>query len=265
MTIYIAEIGGFIFKINFREKNLDPRYHQIIHKVHDTLSGFILHDTTVHPHVDFTIDFIWNLTQDVIADKRQQKVFINYYRYKSPRHIETYYQISVYQFELLLSVVLENLLSKSWGFFLHGSAIEKDDKAYLFLGKSGAGKSTAVKMLKKKFRPLADDMLIVRKRGNHFIAYQNPNPEKEADFIKEKKGVPVDRVFFLRKSLHFKIEKIVNKEKINEKMIKQLVSNTVDIKRQFRYVMSFIRSHNEFYYLHFAKNEVEMIRFINSL
>ena len=62
-----------------------------------------------------------------------------------------------------MSVVL---LNRNY-FLLHGSAIEKNDAAYLFLGESGTGKSSIVAALSKlNCSIITDDLCVLSEKGN---------------------------------------------------------------------------------------------------
>lgn len=73
----------------------------------------------------------------------------------------------------------EWLLADNKGFILRSSAANFNEKAYLFLGKSGAGKFTIMKLLNGKYSALADDDVIVKKESYNYYLYQSPFLEKE--------------------------------------------------------------------------------------
>lgn len=58
---------------------------------------------------------------------------------------------------------------------LHASAVVRGDKAYVFLGRSGAGKSTIAQISHDQgLHVLNDDRVIVRKKHGRFYAFGNP-------------------------------------------------------------------------------------------
>lgn len=70
---------------------------------------------------------------------------------------------------------LNALMNTEEGLLLHASAVVRDDKAYVFLGRSGAGKSTIAKISHGKgLHILNDDRVIVRKKNGRFFAFGNP-------------------------------------------------------------------------------------------
>lgn len=60
-------------------------------------------------------------------------------------------------------VFLARLLARRRGCFLHSDGVKMDGKGYLFVGRSGAGKSTIACQLQNHAEILCDDRMIVRK------------------------------------------------------------------------------------------------------
>lgn len=60
------------------------------------------------------------------------------------------------------------------GLVLHASCVAKDSEAFIFAGRSGAGKSTAA-MLSSGMRIISDDLTAVRKTGNSLSAWGLPS------------------------------------------------------------------------------------------
>ncbi len=76
-------------------------------------------------------------------------------------------------FDTLLRYIYPMALIYRDGFCIHASSVVKNDKAYIFPGKSGAGKTT-IAWLSQDATFLGDDVSIVRKMGEEFIAYGSP-------------------------------------------------------------------------------------------
>jgi hypothetical protein len=60
-------------------------------------------------------------------------------------------------------ILLARVLADRNGFYLHASGIKINGQGYLFVGHSGAGKSTMLKMLREEGEILCDDRMIVRR------------------------------------------------------------------------------------------------------
>ncbi len=91
------------------------------------------------------------------------------------------------------------MLALNNGMLLHASAVVKGGKTFLFLGVSGAGKST-IAALSRKYTVLGDDIIAIRKCGRHYYAFQTP--WRQQPFIKLKRGLKgkAAAIFFIKKS-----------------------------------------------------------------
>lgn len=69
---------------------------------------------------------------------------------------------SVYDLDSLLRILLSQLLVQKWGFLLHAATIEHQGRAYVFMGRSGAGKST-IASLSPAGSVFTDEISLVRK------------------------------------------------------------------------------------------------------
>jgi hypothetical protein len=97
-----------------------------------------------------------------------------------------------------LELLMINYLAQGRGVILHGCGIEKDGEGILFIGESGAGKSTMANLWNAAggIEILSDDRIIVRKRGEDFRMYGTPW-HGEAQFVSPR-GVKLKKMFFLR-------------------------------------------------------------------
>ncbi|MBN2119699.1 MAG: hypothetical protein JW734_01410 [Candidatus Omnitrophica bacterium] len=95
-------------------------------------------------------------------------------------------------------ILMINLLSKGKGIILHSCGVSYKNKGFLFVGSSGAGKSTIAKLWKDKegVDILNDDRIIVRKDKQGFWMYGTPwyGDVKACSSGK----VPLEKIFFLR-------------------------------------------------------------------
>ncbi len=97
-----------------------------------------------------------------------------------------------------LELLMINYLAQGRGVILHSCGIEKDGEGILFIGESGAGKSTMANLWNAigGIEILSDDRIIVRKRGEDFRMYGTPW-HGEAQFVSPR-GVKLKKMFFLR-------------------------------------------------------------------
>ncbi len=97
--------------------------------------------------------------------------------------------------------------------FLHCSAIIYKNQLLVFLGKSGAGKSTIYNNFPKKSR-FTNDILIIKIDESNTIGYFSPF-EKEILINKKKLFYKVRSLFLLKKDNYLKIKNINQKKLIN--------------------------------------------------
>jgi len=74
-------------------------------------------------------------------------------------------------------ILMINLLGKKRGILLHGCGIKNNNgSGVLFVGTSGAGKSTMANLYKTDSQAtiLSDDRVIIRNRDDHFLIYGTP-------------------------------------------------------------------------------------------
>lgn len=111
------------------------------------------------------------------------------------------------------------------GMMLHSSAVELDNKAYLFSGPCGAGKSTHTKMWKNIFGESAqifnDDKPALRRMEDKWYTYGTPWCGK--DGINQNKKIPLVGICFLKKGLSNSIRRLDAQEAIS-KVLSQTIN-----------------------------------------
>ena len=80
---------------------------------------------------------------------------------------------NLYTLDCLLRILLTWMLLPRSGFLLHAATVVRDGRAYLFTGKSGAGKST-VAALAPEGSVLTDELSLVRRDDGVWRAYGTP-------------------------------------------------------------------------------------------
>lgn len=159
-------------------------------------------------------------------------------------------------FWLVMQNAIYILCSNNNGIVIHASSAAYDDTAFLFIGRSGAGKSTIIRLLKPAFTPLSDDITIIRKNRHNFYLYQQPIPERNY-YQASSKPFIIRKVYFLEKSDNFRVEKIVNKEYVLLRLLKEL---KVSDERIVKNLMSFTSIFNGFFFLHFPKSRAKILK-----
>ena len=100
--------------------------------------------------------------------------------------------------------ILSHLLIHHGGLLLHGAAVQKQGRSVLFLGFSGAGKSTITRLCKPDIC-FSDDGTMIKKEGNHIYAYRSPFTQyKKDDDLAIIKG-KISKIFLLAKGGHHRV------------------------------------------------------------
>jgi len=90
------------------------------------------------------------------------------------------------------------------GAMFHSCAVKEKGKAYLFAGKSSEGKTTIARLSGKE-KVLNDEInLVIREKGRTMV-YGFP---LKGEFVAGKKGVPLKKVFLIKKSSRIKVLKM---------------------------------------------------------
>jgi hypothetical protein len=73
-------------------------------------------------------------------------------------------------------VLIVNLMSRGRGMLVHAAAVEYHGQGWLFLGTSGAGKTTLSRLWQQEpdAKLLSDDRIIIRNKGEHYYIYGTP-------------------------------------------------------------------------------------------
>lgn len=124
-------------------------------------------------------------------------------------------------------ILLGRILADRSGCFLHSSGVNLNGKGFLFLGHSGAGKSTMLKLLSGRARILCDDRMIVRKINSGFKIYGNWNHGELPDV--SRSSVKLRALFFLEKSNENRIVCMENKNERMERVLSCLVKPLVSL------------------------------------
>ncbi len=254
----ILNIAGYRIALIFHPSDKRMlKETEIKEKIIKCYLNFILEK--VNKKVDFQIDFIQKYQYEILSRKTLREHYINFYEEKAKNRITTYYHISFPQLQIIIRRALQNLLAKDKGILIHASASLINNSAFLFLGKSGSGKSTAVKLISPDFSPLADDTAILKKEGEKYYIYQTPFQEKNYAIIRKSQRIKLGMIFFIKKAPFFKLEKIRNKKTIAKEIIQQLFIEDNDTRNHVKNVLNFVSEFKDFNYLYFARSNREIM------
>lgn len=251
-NIYL-KIVNCIIKIEFKPYYLEFAQKELFERINKLYKPFIILQPQAQKF-DLTIVFQHShrFKNKIIKRTGEEYVFVS--QRINQKTIYAVYTMSIYQFQNLLYKSIIQLLQKKDVLILHASASLIRNKAYVFLGKSGGGKSTIIKLLKEKHPALADDSVFIYQDGGKFFLTQTPFYEKEWWIKKTNKSYSLGGIFFLKKSQNFELVKEQDHKTIYSYLLKQAVWNEMINKKYLKLAINLILKYNNFYYLNFAKD-----------
>ncbi len=138
------------------------------------------------------------MTVPSLSDTGSSRVFAEFDRDFKNGTVYTKKAEEHYFFYPFLEVLTINLLALGRGALLHACLIDDNGTGYLFLGQSGAGKSTMANIWneEKGISILSDDRVLVSLSEKGLTAYGTPWHGTETYAMNA--GVPVKKIFFIR-------------------------------------------------------------------
>ena len=259
-TIYL-NIAGFNIQINLKPTEWEFAKKLKEKEIKKYWAGFIISQPK---KINYKINFVEKRYIDIIYKKKKKRQYMSFFEEKNNKEINTFYQISIFQFQVILRHIVNKLLAGK-GFILHGSASNINGRAFLFTGKNGAGKSTIMKLLKEKYPALADDTVIIKKENNRYFLYQTPFLEKEWWVKKSSQKLELGKVYFLKKERFVKEEIIKDKAFLFEKIISQFWTEDDEyVSKKSKLIYQFTRRFNKFYNFSLMKNKRKLLDFIQN-
>jgi hypothetical protein len=116
-------------------------------------------------------------------------------------------------------LLMINFLASNKGVILHSCGIEIDGEGFLFVGISGAGKTTWASMYEKEANVtiLSDDRIIVRKKDGVFWMYGTP---WHGDVkLASPRGAPLKKVFFIRHDVENTARRVAGIEAVSKYLV----------------------------------------------
>lgn len=259
--IYI-NVAGFTIKVVLKAyDDLFKATEDFYKNIHLNLKGFLAHTAKRY---DFTIVVIYKNTFDVLIDKKTKKHLVGFYEEESRNSFITYYHISFEQFLVIIRNTVQILLGKFGGVIMHGSAAAIEDKGVIFLGDSGAGKSTILNLVESRFQPIADDIFVLKRENGFYYIFQTPFIQKNY-YPKFKTGrFLLKTIYVLKKGSNQKAERYLQQDEIFTLLSRQLFTDIENKGRQVKFLLILSVTFRNVYELSFSKeNSKELIKILD--
>lgn len=256
MNIYLS-IGEVKFTISYKKKEV-KFFQPLINDIY-TNYKFFLKPSFDKKKSNFFINIshVNKISLHVGKDGYNSVVL---FKKKSDNVFETYSYISFVQLTTIVLRGVRSILDKNSGFILHASANIINNKAVIFLGRSGAGKSTIARLLRDSYPIIADDNIIIRYIKGTYYVFQSPLLQKfpRNEF---KKPIEISKIYFLKKSNSCSSKVITDKSVIFKKMLEYLWVEKDTLSTSAKIMQQFNEHFASFYLLRFPNNKEKVIDF----
>lgn len=255
-TLYISTCG-FNFQIkflnSFKSRTRDIYVNTFISKY----ANFLL--KTEPSPLDCIISFKEPPKESSYFLKIGRQKLTSIYETSLPNNAYIYYHISDYQIDLIIVDVIKRLLIEKKDFILHASTILINDRAFLFTGRSGIGKTTMATFLKPMYKCIGDDLICIRKKATKYIAYSLPLRTKVRKLNLTAKGYEIKSIFSLKQTRKCTIIKENNKSQILSKFLSQIILHETHKKTIISNILC-LSSRVDYYQFNFSLNKEEVCR-----
>jgi len=124
---------------------------------------------------------------------------------------------SPYAVDSLLRIVHSLVLAKQRGFLVHASSAIRKNRAFIFSGVSGAGKTTISRLAPPDVTLLTDEISYVRRNGDNYLACGTPFAG-ELGRPGANASAPISDFYFLEKGPENRIEPIAAADAVRRLM-----------------------------------------------
>jgi hypothetical protein len=103
-----------------------------------------------------------------------------------------------YSLDAIMRIIHSLVLAEEGGFLVHGASGVRNDRAFVFAGVSGAGKTTMSRLAPPDATLLTDEISYIRRSGSGYHAYGTPFAGELARLGTNVKA-PLEALYFLEK------------------------------------------------------------------
>lgn len=125
--------------------------------------------------------------------------------------------VNPYAVDSVLRIVHTLLLSTRGGFLLHAASVVRAGRAMLFVGPSGAGKTTMARLAPDDAILLTDEISYVRYVGGQYVAFGTPFSGELAQ-SGEAVSAPISGIYRLEQAPHNAVERLGDSEAVRTLM-----------------------------------------------
>jgi hypothetical protein len=241
------EIGG----LSVRLHKIEPQFQTVLE---DRYAGFV-NDSAVpqfHFDVESASPQTRDLDKDVAVTRKNGMWKVERGDFRANWDVQTrrgrvrqparpYAPYTPYAIDTLLRIVHSIDLAGDGGFLLHAASAIRGNRAFLFTGVSGAGKTTLTRLAPPDVQILTDEISYVRREGTGFRAYGTPFAGELAR-PGENLSAPVAGVYLLDKGPECRLESVDPSTAVRA-LLRNILFLTRDselVHRLFETAMSFI-------------------------
>jgi hypothetical protein len=157
------------------------------------------------------------ISQDsfLLFNRSQRHCDIYYTPPKLPKELQRLSDVRPYKLNVLRLFLRMVMNLKNDGISLHASSLEDRGFGYVFIGPSGAGKTTVAELLHPA-RILSDDTAIIRKINNVYKIFPNPWCNDGIKIKYPMKGATLRGIFFIQQAGNTNIKRLNYKEALSK-------------------------------------------------
>jgi hypothetical protein len=145
-----------------------------------------------------------------------------------------------YSIDTVFRILHTLFLAQEGGFLLHAASAIRNQKAFMFAGVSGAGKTTIARLAPPDTTLLTDEISYIRKDGRRYVAFGTPFTG-ELDKLGQNVCAPIAALYLLEKGPQNHVAPVPSAE-----AIRALLSNVLFFAEDQELVRSVFRSACEF-------------------
>jgi hypothetical protein len=203
----VIEIGGMPVRVN----TTDPNFLSLLQ---NRYSGFV--GAGDKAEIEFDVDLTHAASDDPYADvhvcSRHGRWSLTRGDFRAEwepvaRRGRIRQSANPYSIDAVLRIVHTLVLARQGGFLMHSASAIRNDKAFLFAGVSGAGKTTISRLAPPDVTLLTDEISYVRKVDPGYVAFGTPFTGELAK-LGENVSAPIAALYLLAQGPENRIDPV---------------------------------------------------------